>query len=250
MIASSSDEEDAEAIIDATGEQMRELKEIAARTDPETVMRFIRILAELQNRMRYASNRRILAETSLLMMTKPQGDSVPDAIYQRLRELERRVEELTLKLAEGVPVAAPVPTAAAPVKEAEEVEVLPDAAPEDLKRICVEWNRLVSSLPPSILKHQLANNAHPQYNAETLENRLYVEFAGGMQETAAEVANQESWRLEFEKHIEKQYGKHVDVEFHLAKTRSKELHTVDVERMMAEGILMTVEVDDADEEQL
>ena len=71
-----------------------------------------------------------------------------------------------------------------------------------------------------------------------------------MQETAAEVANQESWRLEFEKHIEKQYGKHVDGEFHLAKARSKELHTVDVERMMAEGILMTVEVDDADEEQL
>ena len=215
MIASSSDEEDAEAIIDATGEQMRELKEIAARTDPETVMRFIRILAELQNRMRYASNRRILAETSLLMMAKPQGDSVPDA-----------------------------------VKEAEEGEVLPDAAPDDLKRICGEWNRLVSSLPPSILKQQLANNAHPQYNAETLENRLYVEFAGGMQETAAEVANQESWRIEFEKHIEKQYGKHVDVEFHLARTRSKELHTVDVERMMAEGILMTVEVDDADEEQL
>ena len=250
MIAASSDEQDAEAIIDATGEQMQELKEIAARTDPDTVMRFIRILAELQNRMRYASNRRVLAETSLLMMTKPQGDSVPDAIYQRLRELERRVEELTLKLAEGVPAAAPVPAAAAPVKEAEEGEVLPDAAPDDLKRICGEWNRLVSSLPPSILKQQLANNAHPQYNAETLENRLYVEFAGGMQETAAEVANQESWRLEFEKHIEKQYGKHVDVEFHLAKTRSKELHTVDVERMMAEGILMTVEVDDADEEQL
>ena len=42
---------------------MLELKEIARVTDPDTVMRFIRILSELLNRMRYASNRRVLAET-------------------------------------------------------------------------------------------------------------------------------------------------------------------------------------------
>ena len=63
-----------------------------------------------------------------------------------------------------------------------------------------------------------------------------MEFAGGMQETAAEVANQESWRLEFEKHIEKQYGKHVDVEFHWRKRDRRTHREVDMMQMILDRL--------------
>ena len=247
LIVATTPAEEASEIVDVTEEQMKDLEEGASRTDPETLMRFIRILSELTGRMRYAANRRILAETTVLMMTKPEGDRSEDALLQRIRELERKVEELS---SGAVTIQKePAPSGENPGKEPEKGEMLPEAAPEDLHRITGEWKRLIASLPPSILKQQLMENAHPQYNAQTLENRLYVEFGSGAQETAALVATEQTWREAFERHIEKQYGKHVDVEFHVSKNREAALKTIDVDGMIeALGIpVATEEVDDSDE---
>ena len=240
LITATSSPEDAAAMIDASEEQMDELRGLASGTDPETCMRFIRILSDLENRMRYAANRRVLAETAVLMLTRPESDRSADALVQRIRLLETRLDELAER---GISPAADGPVEKKDVKPRDTGEVLPDAAPEDLRRICGDWKRLITSLPSSILKQQLLENAHPQYNAETLENRLYVEFGGGQQETAAAVATSDDWRQEFVKHIEKQYGIHADVEFHVTKDRPAGLRTVDVDRMI-EALSIAVEVED------
>ncbi len=240
LITATSSPEDAAAMIDASEEQMDELRGLASGTDPETCMRFIRILSDLENRMRYAANRRVLAETAVLMLTRPESDRSADALVQRIRLLETRLDELAER---GISPAADGPAEKKDVKPRDTGEVLPDAAPEDLRRICGDWKRLITSLPSSILKQQLLENAHPQYNAETLENRLYVEFGGGQQETAAAVATSDDWRQEFVKHIEKQYGIHADVEFHVTKDRPAGLRTVDVDRMI-EALSIAVEVED------
>jgi len=233
LIVSTTSPEDALEIVDATEEQMQDLEYIASKTDAKTLMRFIRILSDLLSRMRYAANRRILAETTIMMLSRPESDRHEDALLQRIRELERKVEQLS----SGVVLAA----AQAPESVREKTEAsaadrgekLPDAAPEDLQRICGDWKRLISSLPSSILKQQLMENAHPQYNKDTMENRLFVEFGSGVTEDpAAMVAVGDDWRAAFEQHIEKQYGRHVDVEFHIAKNRSSGLRTVDVDSMI------------------
>ena len=212
-------------------------------------MRGIRVLSELTGRMRYASNKRVLAETAFLKLARPETETTEDALLERIRRLEQRLDELS----EGgvVRVTEQEKEAEEPHQE-EDADVLPEAAGEDLVKICSDWRRLVASMPSSILKQQLMENAHPQYNSETMENRLYVEFGGGAQETAAAVAVSDIWREAFERIIEKQYGRHVDVEFHLAKARPSGVRTVDVARMAEERMKMPVEIveDDDDEDEI
>ena len=247
LIVRTSSGSDAAELVDATEEQLRDLKELSKELDPETAMRFIRVLSELLNQMRYASNRRVLAETAILSLARPQMDHSDEALLQRLQVLENRLEEL----ASGALVVPKTAETEAPAREKEAMEVLPAAAPEDLRRICEEWRQLVASLPASILKQQLMENAHPQYNAETLENRLYVEFGGGMQETAADVvATGDVWREQLERRIEQQYGRHVDVEFHLKKARPQGVQTIDIDRMIEEKLKMSVEIADDDDDDM
>ncbi len=255
LLAAVSDEKETEELIDASAEQLAGYREIASLLDPETIMRLIRIMSDLLNRLRNSSCRRVLAETAIILLARPQGDAGQDALLQRIRELERQMEAL---LAGGlvIPGAGRVGAGESAEggslsKEEREGEVLPDAAPEDLKRICGEWKQLIAGMPSSLLKQQLAENAHPQYNAKTLENVLYVEFGSGMQLPAAEVVNRDTWREEFAAYIERKLGRHVEVEFHLSRERPANVHTVDVERMIAEQIPMAVEVvEDEDEDAL
>lgn len=246
LIVITSDEEDAREIIDATEEQMAELRSSAQDIDADTVMRFIRILSDLLNRMRYASDRRILAETALLTLVKPESDGENDALKQRIRELERKLEAL-----EAAGGAAPVIMQVSAAKEAEdseEKEALPPGAPEDLRTLLGDWKHFVSELPSSILKQQLMENAHPQFNADTLENKLYVEFGTGTGGPAADVVLLGDWRAELEKQIERTMRKHIDVEFHLAKARPAGVHTVDIDRLIRDRIGMEVEESEDDED--
>ena len=246
LIVITSDEEDAREIIDATEEQMAELRSSAQDIDADTVMRFIRILSDLLNRMRYASDRRILAETALLTLVKPESDGENDALKQRIRELERKLEAL-----EAAGGAAPVIMQVGAAKEeedSEEKEALPPGAPEDLRTLLGDWKHFVSELPSSILKQQLMENAHPQFNADTLENKLYVEFGTGTGGPAADVVLLGDWRAELEKQIERTMRKHIDVEFHLAKARPAGVHTVDIDRLIRDRIGMEVEESEDDED--
>ena len=248
LIAAASSEADAAELVDVSKEQFDELAAQSRETDPDTLMRFIRILSDLLSQMRYASNRRVLAETAILMLARPEGDRSEDALIQRIKVLERKLDEI-LEGGYAVPMArSDEEPARSEAKE--EMEVLPDAAPEDLRKICEEWRSLVSSLPPSILKQQLLENAHPQYNADTLENRIYVEFGSGAQETAASVASGQEWQEVLERQIETKYGLHVGVEFHLTKARPQGVKNVDIARMVEEKLKMHVEiVEDGDDDE-
>ena len=250
LIVSMASEKDAEEIVDVSGEQLLELREMSDRTDSGTVMRAIRILSELQNRMRYATNRRVLAETTLIQIAKPQGDSADDALAGRLRQLEERLAELEQSGPAEIRYVKAEEEMTAPVDKAEEAELLPEAAPEDLKRVCTEWHRVIEALPDGMLKNRMKADARPQYNSETLENTLYVELSGkgGSEIPDQLIADHIENREELERILERQYGVHVCVEFHLAKNRAPGLKNVDVERMLRENVKMKVEIDDSDEE--
>ena len=247
--------EEAEETIDMSEAQFRELMETAGEIDTDTVMRYIRVLSELQNRMRYAANRRIPAEIALITLAKPEGDRSEDALLGRIRELETRLDgmqALERKLDEilsgGYAVTKEVPAAAQPENVPEEKKVpLPDAAPEDLKQVVGQWSELIASLPAGLLKQQLRENAHLKFDAETLDARLYVELGGG--EAARNIAEHDNYREDLEQYLSKKTGRHIPVEFHQGRGVVPGLALVDLETAVRQRIHMPVEITDEDDEE-
>ena len=243
LIVGSAGRDEAAEIVDLSGEQLTELAEMASEVDASSAMRYIRILSELQNRMRYATNRRVLTEIALLQLAKPQGDLSDDALTGRLHQLEERLDELAAG-GYAVPVVSRREETP-PDAEEEELELLPEAAPEDLRRVCTEWRQIISSMPDGFLKNRLKADARPQFNEETLENKLFVELHGtGESETADRlIVDHDENREELEQFLERRYGKRIEVELHLRKHRAPGLRSVDVDRMF-DGIRANIEVTD------
>ena len=253
LVVHVSTEEEAAEAIDMSGTQRRELAKTAAQIDPDTVMRYIRVLSGLQNQMRYATNRRIPAEIALITLARPEGDDASDALSGRIRQLEARLDRmqdlerrLDGILSGGYAVTGEAPAKAVPENvPAEKSEPLPEAAPEDLKAVLAEWSGLLSSMPAGLLKQQLKENARLKFDRETLENKLYIELGGG--EAARNIAEHANYKEELEEYLGRKTGRHVPVEFLKSGGTAPGLAAVDLAGMVRQKIHMPVDItDDSD----
>ncbi len=152
---------DAEGL-DVTAEDVGRLGEEAKLVDGGTLMRYIRIFSELSNQMRYAAGKRVLLELAVIRLTKPQMEENMDSIVQRLKELERRLDEGNFALPErpggfepgtgtgaGVPGQEPGNASGVDERGADSEErlvVLPKAQYEDLQLVKGQWGRIVRDL--------------------------------------------------------------------------------------------------------
>jgi DNA polymerase-3 subunit gamma/tau len=165
-------ENESEDVVDVSAEQREAMKEMAARVPQSTVMRYIRVLSELLNSLRNATNRRVLTEVALVKLTKPQMERTSDAVLDRIRLLEEKLEDLE---ANGITVqAGPSQGAFEPENEEPEPDpdyVPPNAAPEELVRIaadgCEVTNALRTGAEDSQVTWMVVKNARPFYNGES-----------------------------------------------------------------------------------
>ncbi len=86
--------DDAEGLLDMSEENLKQLKEDSTKTDGNTLMRYIRVLSELSNQLRYASQKRVMVEVALIKLTRPSMEPDMDSVLQRLKQLEAAVEDL------------------------------------------------------------------------------------------------------------------------------------------------------------
>ncbi|MBO5620314.1 MAG: DNA polymerase III subunit gamma/tau [Butyrivibrio sp.] len=146
MLVQASDQ--MEDVIDISTDNLASLKEQASQADTETILRYIRIFSELSSQIRYASQKRILIEITLIKMCKPQMENAEGAFEDRLRILEQHDEENS-KLLKGIQ-SGQVAVSAAPgafqggaVRAPKEKKTLDRAVPDDIKRIVSDWPRLL-----------------------------------------------------------------------------------------------------------
>lgn len=139
-----------EDVLDVSSENLAQLKEEATMVSEEVLIRYIRLLSDLSNKIRYATQKRPLVEIALIRMMKPQMDTDQEAIIDRLYRLEERLDSgdfavstQTVKGSDG----------AVPVKH--EREKLPEAIPEDVQKASKLWPTIVSSAMPP-MKNYLA----------------------------------------------------------------------------------------------
>ena len=146
--------EDAEEVLDVSSENLKALQEESQLIDTDTLMRYIRVLSELSNNLRNATQKRVLVELAFIKLTKPQMEHSYDSIIERLNKIEDQLEE-------GVPVnpsmlagmTSPVTQMAVsqavgptePEVPREQV-ALPKAQYEDLELIRNEWGKIVRTL--------------------------------------------------------------------------------------------------------
>ncbi len=141
LIAKTSDK--AEEILDISSENKERLLEEAQMVEIPVLLRYIRIFSALTNDIRYSAQKRVLIEMALIKLCRPQMETDNEALLDRIRILEDKLEQ-------GVPVRAAGAVAQTgnvePVRAIREEVKLPDALPEDVQAVCNSWSRLTSNL--------------------------------------------------------------------------------------------------------
>jgi DNA polymerase-3 subunit gamma/tau len=139
-------------LIDVSAEDLEEMRQYAERTEQEMLFRYIRILSELANEMKYSSNKRVLLEIALIRLCRPQMQQDYDALVNRIHNLEETNEELQEKIASGQYAVSPagaastgaVPEPAAMPKK----EIRPEAVPDDVRAVVGNWKQLLRQVNP------------------------------------------------------------------------------------------------------
>ncbi len=128
-------DDDIEDVIDVSSDNLQRLKRESQNMDAETIMRYIRIFSELSGQIKYASQKRILIEMTLIKLCKPAMETTQDAIVERVRDLEEKMEK-------GIVQTVPV-TVQSTQTIAKERPQLPKAIPEDVREIVNSWSAIV-----------------------------------------------------------------------------------------------------------
>ena len=79
--------------LDISADSIETMKSVVAGIEMNTLMRYIRVMSELSNNLKYATQKRVSLEISIVKLTTPQMEINEDSILERIRVLEKKVEE-------------------------------------------------------------------------------------------------------------------------------------------------------------
>lgn len=133
-----------EELLDVSAEQLAQMEEEGKMIDLEELIRYIRILSELSGQLRYASQKRVLVEVTLIKLCKPQMDEQQDlsTIKARLAALEKLVENGVPAISVSNGNSTSVDKGASDNIQEEKPKILPKALPEDLQEVLRRWNEI------------------------------------------------------------------------------------------------------------
>ncbi len=146
MLVQASDQ--MEDVVDISTDNLKTLKEQAQGADTDTILRFIRIFSELSSDIRYATQKRILIEITLIRLCKPQMDKDAESFEDRLKALEDKSEEnskIVDRIRSGeISVSSGAPQQGAGIPKAK--KVLGRAVPEDIQKIVSNWKSAIGRM--------------------------------------------------------------------------------------------------------
>ena len=216
--------EASEELLDMGGEDRARLLEDAKQASEETAMRYIRVLSETLNQVRYGSGKRVLLEITLIKLTRPAMETNLDSVLQRLADLEEKMaaaeapalEQLAEKLVSSGLLAGAVPAAAqtgAPPEQAAGTEKepvvveLPAAEFEQLQLLERDWADILDAVGLTAKTTLKDVKLEPQG-----EGRLLMVFHDPQ---AFDMGSRESVRRSLENYIASAYQTQVRLEARL-----------------------------------
>ena len=247
LLVQSSD--DLEDVLDVSSENLLQLKEESKMIDPAVLMRFIHIFSELSGNLRYSGQKRVLVETALIRLCRPEMDVDQEALLQRVRDLEKIVEE-----GEFIPAGAVNGNAAGPGttgisgkkeeknKGEEKKEDVPvrKAAPPDLQKIAAMWQKIAGRT--NVLIRSELRKARPKFNPKDSEPVLYLELSGKGAQLMFDPSEKTQWETEVRELIKEETSVDAPVSFLLREDgESRKLTSISVEEAVKNNINMDIE---------
>lgn len=154
---------DAESL-DMSAEMISLLKEETELIQTNTLLRFIRVLSDLANQLKGATQKRILLEVGFIRLCTPQMESDTESLLERLRTLEdqlEKVQSMSARSAYAIDpsnLAAPGSVSGGSLSDgtvpgtpnmvsadADLMTRLSPAQTEDLKKIAAGWKQVVAA---------------------------------------------------------------------------------------------------------
>lgn len=145
LVKSSDNMED---VLDVSSENLALLKEEAQMIDSDTLIRYIRIFSDLTNQLKYATQKRVLLEVTLIKLCRPAMDQNKDALLDRIRAIEKQLEEGTWEapVRERIVYASDAKEAGEPKPKPE----LPQALNEDVKAVAKDFRMIINEASPML----------------------------------------------------------------------------------------------------
>lgn len=136
--------ENAQDIIDMSSEKMEALKEEAAMIEADIVMRYIRILSELSNQIKYSTQKRVHVEIALIKLMQPAMEIDYESLKNRVSNIEKKLENgILINSAHNSGSITTTNT----VGEAEaSVKKLEVAVPEEVRKVADNWHSIVKNI--------------------------------------------------------------------------------------------------------
>lgn len=213
-----------EDVLDVSAENLMQLKEEAQMIDNDTLIRYIRIFSDLSNQLKFATQKRVLLEVTLIKLCRPAMDTHSDALLDRIRAIEKQMEQgvQTTEVREKI-VYVNANDAEAPAETPK--PQLPEALNEDVKAVAQDFRAIANEASP-LLRNYLKKARLSAGEA----NRLIVVLPD---EVSAGAVGTEGHKREIQQLIEDRIGKKVELEVrHLETGRRFEDSFVDIEKLI------------------
>lgn len=134
-----------EDVIDMSTDNLANLKEEASMLSMDQIIHYIHIFSELSGQIRYAAQKRILVEIALIKLCKPEMETDQEAVLDRIRQVEEKVENGIVVTAAQMPAGAPGAQGVPQAGVAKPKPQLPKAIPEDIQEIVRKWPAIVGN---------------------------------------------------------------------------------------------------------
>ena len=220
LVKSSDNMED---VLDVSSENLALLKEEAQMIDSDTLIRYIRIFSDLTNQLKYATQKRVLLEVTLIKLCRPAMDQNKDALLDRIRAIEKQLEEGAWEapVRERIVYASDAKEAGEPKPKPE----LPQALNEDVKAVSKDFRMIINEASPMLRTYLKKARLSAGEG-----NRLLIELPDEL--SASAVATPEH-KEEIQSLIEQKIGKKVEIDVRQMEAgRRFEDNFVDLENLI------------------
>lgn len=144
LLLQSSD--DIEDVIDVSSDNLLRLKEEAGMLETDTLMRYIRIFSELSGQIKYAPQKRILIEISMIKLCRPDMERDIGSVAERVRVIEEQLENGIVAVTAGTQGYAGEDVGGSQTAgSVKERPSLPKAIPEDVQKAVERWQDIVAN---------------------------------------------------------------------------------------------------------
>ncbi len=240
-----------EDVLDVSTENLAQLKEEAEMIEADVLLRYIRIFSELTEQLRYATQKRVLLEVTLIKLCTPAMEVKTDSLLDRIRALEEKLEKGLAAAQAAVPAGmypggpggypegsypGGYPAGPGSKTGAAAKQEIPLAIPEDVQEVVKNFRSIAEEVSAPVSTY--LKKARLSLGGE---NRLMVVLPDGL---GASIVGTEEHKKELEEKIEQRIGKKVEVEVReIEEGRRFEDTFIDLEKLK-EKINMDIIVED------